>query len=241
MSGATLVMAKGYEGLRLFAKAESSYRRYLQLVPANSPRAKEGKEGQKRMRTNQVDASAARFVERNVNELDESRAWDVGYNLADWFGPIAIATIPGREGGRGIVTTRDVAPGELLMGQFSLFFQTRSVSTLTPQESHIVEKAFVHGTAQETPTNLVIYGQDLAIRSGASAAEIRLVSNLVARLCDDPSSLSCVNALYGGPNYPSLVTPTLDQPAQRAFETEETPVQLSLDIDRLEAICSYNR
>lgn len=124
MSGAILVMAKGYEGLRLFAKAESSYRRFLQLIPANSPRAKVGKEGQKRMRTNQVDAAVARFIETNVNELHEPKAWDKGYDLADWFGPITIAGIPGREGGRGIVTTRDVAPGELLMGNFSLSFSS---------------------------------------------------------------------------------------------------------------------
>jgi len=143
MSGAVLVMAKGYEGLRLFSKAESSYRRYLQLIPANSPRAKEGKEGQKRMRTNQVDAAVARFIEMNVNELHEAKAWDNGYDLADWFGPIAIARIPGREGGRGIVTTRDVAPGELLMGKFMVSFSSppRSVEVdfpfLTPSRESL--------------------------------------------------------------------------------------------------------
>lgn len=82
---------------------------------------------------------------------------------------------------------------------------------------------------------------DPSICSTALSSEVQLVSNLVARLCDDPSSLSCVDALYGGPDHPPLVTLTLNQPAQRAFEIEETPVQLDLDIDRLEAICSYNR
>ena len=121
MSSAILVMAKGYEGLRLFSQSESSYRRYLQLVPAKSPRAKEGKEGQKRMRTDQAEASVAKFLSTDVKELHEVRSWTRGYDLIDWFGPIAIAKLAPREGGRGIIATRDVKPGELLLGKSSFF------------------------------------------------------------------------------------------------------------------------
>lgn len=80
------------------------------------------------MRTDQVDAIVARFVEMNLNEVYHSATWDKVYDLADWFGPIVVAEIPGRGGGRGIVTTRDVAPGELLIGRLSFFLSSSPLS-----------------------------------------------------------------------------------------------------------------
>ena len=130
MSGAVLVMAKGYEGLRLFSKAESSYRRYLQLIPASSPRAKEGKEGQQRMKSALSGTAPIKFLSTEIGELHDWKAWTRGYDLADWFGPVAIAQLPGREGGRGIVATRDIKPGELLLGESPLDILPRFAAKL---------------------------------------------------------------------------------------------------------------
>jgi len=105
----------------------------------------------------------------------------------------------------------------------------------------LVEKAFAWGSRKEYPDNVRFDGHDLPVRHGASGSLVRLVTNLVNRLVDDPSSAPLVNALYGGPDHLSNVTPSLDQLAQRSFDVEETPAQPDLDIDRLEAICSFNR
>jgi len=46
-----------------------------------------------------------------------TRGWSEGFEKGDWIGPVEIQNLPGREGGRGMIATRDIKAGEVLLGQ----------------------------------------------------------------------------------------------------------------------------
>lgn len=52
------------------------------------------------------------------DRLDPYENGDRRMTIGDFFGPIKVVDMPQRQGGRGVVATRDIQAGELLLGGF---------------------------------------------------------------------------------------------------------------------------
>lgn len=109
---ATFRRAHALEGMRIFSLARDEYDVLLRIDPS-SP---EGFEGVKRIervlresKTGEYDWKAL----ENHEEADESGMPAVGA----FVGPIKVAQLEGRGGGRGVVATQDIEPGEVLLGK----------------------------------------------------------------------------------------------------------------------------
>ena len=111
---ATLRRAKAFEGLRQLKSAREAYGRVLEL--------------------DATSADALASVQRVERMLHESatgeydwrqivKAADAGVKhelaVGDYVGPVQVVELEGRGGGRGVVATRDIKAGELLLGASS--------------------------------------------------------------------------------------------------------------------------
>ncbi|KAJ3184798.1 hypothetical protein HDU85_001477 [Gaertneriomyces sp. JEL0708] len=92
-------------------------------------------------------------------------------DVADYVGPVAISAIKPK--GRGLVTTRDVVPGELLLG-------IKALSYVVP------------------PPDFTIMGLNLLTNQVDKTTQVLTVSDLVYKLADDPGLGELVYRLYAG-------------------------------------------
>ncbi|KDQ09024.1 hypothetical protein BOTBODRAFT_179360 [Botryobasidium botryosum FD-172 SS1] len=136
---------------------------------------------------------------------------------ADFVGPIKI-TQSSRGGGRGIVATRSISVGELLV------------------VSQPLVSAFPHefaGLDYELGANFITMQADGQCRQA-------LISRLIAKITGNPKLYPIVTALYAGPTFPApppqLPSPSPDIPPL------SNPLQFEVDMDvnLLEHICTYN-
>ncbi|CDO73769.1 hypothetical protein BN946_scf185015.g97 [Trametes cinnabarina] len=138
-------------------------------------------------------------------------------DAANFRGPIQVQSMKQRGGGRGIVTTRDVQTGELLL----------------------VAKPYVSVYASDLPGNQYIVTLDLLSKTTREPTDSLLLSRIVEKLYGNPDLHNEVFHLYAGPAYPR---PPVTYPPAPSTTIAVDPLNPRVDIDiaRLEAICTYN-
>jgi tetratricopeptide (TPR) repeat protein len=110
-------------------------------------------------------------------------------DVADYVGPVKVAPIEGKGGGRGLVATREIQPGEILLAVRApaLVSQSEIPKRLSPR---LVSLNLEEDVLDETHLPLYIH-------------------NLIYRLLDQPELIPKINDLYTGPRS-SCTSPTFD-------------------------------
>ncbi|GJN92212.1 hypothetical protein Rhopal_005242-T1 [Rhodotorula paludigena] len=203
--------ATALEGMRLLTRAREEYHRTT-IIMDKAEAAEQGRDRVDRMlresKTGDYDWTA---IEGWTYKEDGSNGH--GPIVGDFFGPIEVAPIASRGGGRGVVATRDIQAGELLL----------------------VEKAFAVGRGSKTRT---ILSFNFRTNTVSDPSKLGLITAVAAKLKDDPALGARLYALHGEPNYPptgSIAFPPLQD---RPLDTPTAPVYA--DINRIEEIVSTN-
>lgn len=110
---ALLRRSRSYEGLRRFPLALSSYQELLSVAPASL----EAKAGVTRVEKLIEQSTSGNFDWLEIARAKKSRN-KVDLLLGDFIGSIEAKEVKNRGGGRGIFATKDIVPGELLLGAF---------------------------------------------------------------------------------------------------------------------------
>ncbi|OSD04617.1 hypothetical protein PYCCODRAFT_1363850 [Trametes coccinea BRFM310] len=138
-------------------------------------------------------------------------------DAADFVGPVKVRRMKHRGGGRGVVTTKDVKTGELL----------------------IVTKPFASVYAPDLPTDQLIVTLDLISKTTRERTDSLLLSLIVDKLYGNPDLRNEVYHLYSGPDYPAPPETYPPSPSDPAAVDPLDP-KVNINIAQLEAICTYN-
>lgn len=204
--------ARACYGLQQFARAKDLFQSVLAIDPE------------------QRDSVA--WVQRCVSRIKELSTGDDGYDwvsmfkdcqkspsvdVADWVGPVRVTTMPSRGGGRGLVTTRPVRVGELLM----------------------VSKAFAASFPERMrDSGEIIMGLNCLTDRLETQAQVEVLYKAITKVLESPADASAIYGLYAGPQYPAP-PPNFS----RDFGTSGTDASsASTDADVLwiENICKFN-
>ncbi|GAA5856597.1 hypothetical protein JCM8547_005882 [Rhodosporidiobolus lusitaniae] len=135
--------------------------------------------------------------------------------VGDFFGPLKVVELAKRGGGRGVVATRDIKIGEVVL----------------------VEKAFAVGRPKKDGS-VALVSLNLHRNVNEKESGVALVAKVVARHLDDPSSAPLVYSLYGGQQYPPCFLASVGAFKER--EVSRSPVVESIDIARIEGVFGLN-
>ena len=131
-----------------------------------------------------------RINESNTGTFDMAQLYDEVYenrkrrlDVADYKGPIEVVDVPGK--GKGLVATRDIAPGTLLL--------VEKAFVISYPDEHQIKNDSIYIA---TTTNLIIKKEQLLTFQDA-INKLRVV----------PTKTTQFYALYAGPEYPR---PTVD-------------------------------
>ncbi|BGP18695.1 hypothetical protein JCM10213v2_006761 [Rhodosporidiobolus nylandii] len=231
---AKLRRARALEGMRLLEKAKAAYEAVLELESSSA----EGKEGVGRIEGMLRLSRTGKFDwEKLEDEAEKARAEGrkpAVIAAGTFVGPIKVAKMKERNGGRGVVTTRAVKAGELLLAPL---LGHGSDAVLTGLSYVVaVEEPFAVGYRQ--PNNLdVALVYDLRGQRENALEEYLLADAVMARMLDDPSTASFVYSLHGGDDFPPTSTASFG-----SFE-KRTPIcekPVHIDPERIEAIAVLN-
>ncbi|EGU11575.1 Proteophosphoglycan ppg4 [Rhodotorula toruloides ATCC 204091] len=203
---ATLRLARAFKGMRHLALALEHFAKVIELDAGS----KEGAEGKKRIERKLRETNEGEYDWR---ELEKQAKTSMRLDVGDFVGPVKLVKLEGRGGGRGLVATRDIQAGELL----------------------IVDKAIVVGEPNDAsdPSKAFLFGGQAAWQLSMYQSAQRLASLLK----EDPSLAPFVYSLHSRvqPATYDLAFESLDH---RQLPQEDDSVQL--DKLRLESICSTN-
>ncbi|KDQ09021.1 hypothetical protein BOTBODRAFT_191352 [Botryobasidium botryosum FD-172 SS1] len=138
---------------------------------------------------------------------------------ADFVGPIKVASCA-RGGGRGMVTTRPVRVGELLL------------------VSNPLVSAFPH---EFTKADHELGANHINLKADGPCRQ-SLISKLVAKIAGDPRLYHTVTALYAGPEYPTPPPqfPPLPPATPARRLSDPLRIEADIDINLIEHIITYN-
>lgn len=207
-------IAKALDGLRLFGKAKDAYYSALSEDPKNVVIAGSIKRMEKRL--DETKNGSHDFTK--MFEAGSQANPDCRLDVANFVGPIQVEKLAERGGGRGIVSTRDIKVGELLL----------------------VERAISIGCG-DGPGDLTIYSLNLTTMSAEYPGHITSVRNLVARIVDNPDVGDIVDSLYGGEHCLAGSFPFETQYLREPDAPSRLPGSKHVDMERIEQVCSYNR
>ncbi|BGP36476.1 hypothetical protein JCM10449v2_000377 [Rhodotorula kratochvilovae] len=108
---AALRRAKALEGMRQLTRAGEAYARVLALDEASV----EGMEGAQRIVKMLRESRTGEYDWRELALWEEEKDAKEGPAVGDFVGPVEVVEREGRGGGRGIVATRDIKAGEILL------------------------------------------------------------------------------------------------------------------------------
>ncbi|GAA6041925.1 hypothetical protein JCM8097_000225 [Rhodosporidiobolus ruineniae] len=205
---AKLRLARALEGLRLLDKASAAYSAVLEVDSSSE----EGKEGKKRVVKMRHETETGEYDWRELASVVGPEGRDL--EMGDYVGPIEVVEMEGKGGGRGVVATRDVKAGDLLL----------------------VEKAFA--VDYPDPDRLVL---DFKLQHGSLGEHLDypLACSIASRILDDPSTAELVYGLYGGKAFPPTGTLPFGAFGQRIVEQVSETVDV--DAARIAAIADQNR
>ncbi|GAA6013621.1 hypothetical protein JCM10207_004793 [Rhodosporidiobolus poonsookiae] len=167
---ATLRRARALEGLWLLDEAKTVYKAVREADQSSA----DGKDGVKRVKkmlheskTGEYDWQALEGAraEKGVRQVD----------MGDFVGPVKVVKLEKRGGGRGVVATRDIKAGKLLL----------------------VEKAVVSGKNNLVSSGKLVTAFDLRNDRMASPSDLAVLSNLVRKIFDDPTEPGDIDILEG--------------------------------------------
>ncbi|KAH9947158.1 hypothetical protein B0H21DRAFT_739825 [Amylocystis lapponica] len=165
-----------------------------------------------------------RTRESRTGEYDWARLFKLSLtdphldDVADYQGPIEVRQVQGRGGGRGVVATRDIKVGELLL----------------------VSKPFVSIYEQDLRAGGHTVAINLLTSRTESHTQSATVSHAIQKIYGNPELHALVFHLYAGPSYPS---PPLSYPPaipQEPIHVDMLSSNIDIDVAQLEAICSHN-
>lgn len=218
LSSDNLSTADKLKGLYRSAQAEYASGRY--------DAAKQYYEGCLGVDENLVDAKTG--IQKCVDRLQEQQTgvyrWEelydqtlraksvLSFDISDFVGPVKVAPVPNRGGGRGILATRDIEVGELLL----------------------VSKAIANGP----PNNQegILIALNFHAKEIQSGGHYTLIQNLMMKLMDSKQINNDFCQLYGGERHqPS-------NPDINDYFDENDPLSppVFIDTNRVEAVCSLN-
>ncbi|OCH96012.1 hypothetical protein OBBRIDRAFT_719569 [Obba rivulosa] len=174
-----------------------------------------------------LSRAKARLAESDTGSYDWCRLFqesqkDPHIEAAEYRGPIKVQQFLNRGGGRGIIATRDVCAGELLVR--------------TP----LVSKPFIAVYPQDLPPNRQILTLDMIASKQETMSTGAAVSAAIQKIYGNPDLHDAVYHLYAGPSYP---------PPPPSYRLESSPATVpvdplapavDVDVARLEAIYSHN-
>lgn len=164
------------ERMELIDEAHSSYEetvRWMQITSGPSV------EGVKRCARKIQQTESGNFDLDNLFVKARTPRRDPRLEVGRYQGSIAVRELPHRGGGRGMVATKDIKAGELLL----------------------VEKAYVIAYPEG---DVVRIGMDFKRGEVYTTPKLKLVSAIVQNLLDRPALARQLYSLYAGPNYVSL-------------------------------------
>lgn len=103
--------ARALEGLRKLDLALKAYEEVLRIEPAN---AAGGQEGRNRVAKMLEQSGTGQYDWRELKGGGHGDG--INDTTREFFGPIEVVELEGRGGGRGVVATRDIGPGERILG-----------------------------------------------------------------------------------------------------------------------------
>lgn len=193
---------KAFYGLRSFRKSLEVFEEALTLFP-DSVAAKEGlKQSESRIReeaTGCYDMLSLYMSSQTAGRMD----------VGDHIGPVTVKGSPSK--GRGLFTTRDVRPGEVLLA-------TKAYAAVFPDEDFNVIALNLLTDQLETST------------------QVQIVSEVIYKLSDDPSSAGHVYGLHQGPGHTGSLDYDLHAPKPETSASERAPI----DVESLQRVLSYN-
>ncbi|GAA5837330.1 hypothetical protein JCM9279_005655 [Rhodotorula babjevae] len=205
---ATLRRAKAFEGLRQLKSAREAYGRVLELDPTSA----DALSSVQRVERMLHESATGEYDWRQIVK-DEDAGVKHERSVGDFVGRITVAEIEGRGGGRGVVATRDIKAGELLL----------------------VEKAFATGEATKSR---MVMGFNFATDSASDPSKMALVTACAAKIQDDPASAALLYTLHGGRSFKAIGDPVLGAQQDRDLGSSAQPA--CADIARIEGICLVN-
>lgn len=136
-------------------------------------------------------------------------------DVSDFAGSLSLRVIPGR--GRGIMASRSIKAGELLLVENPFAVSRRSRERLT-----------------------FIVGLNLRTNKPEVTAQVDLPAAIMGKLSDDPSRFDDIMALYAGPDYD--VPPPPEWPAYEGIISRPGTGEelVNLDPSRIAGIATYN-
>ncbi|BGP34145.1 hypothetical protein JCM10296v2_005960 [Rhodotorula toruloides] len=203
---ATIRLARAFEGMRHLDHALEQFGKVIELDAGS----KEGIEGKERIERKLRERDTGVYDWRELEKLAETQT---KLDIGDFIGSIKVVEMQERGGGRGVVATREIEAGEVLL----------------------VEKALCVG---ELPKRGRIVLLDFATETATDPSRLDLVANLGSTLVDDISLTPLIDGLYGGPDHPPKQSLSLaglsDRPLPPVGE------QAFIDIARLQAVTTTN-
>ncbi|RPD66941.1 hypothetical protein L227DRAFT_515885 [Lentinus tigrinus ALCF2SS1-6] len=169
-----------------------------------------------------IERCRARQTEQSTGHYDwpslfRTAKQKIRLDVADYTGAVEIRTMAQRGGGRGVVATKDVQAGDLLM----------------------VTKPFVSVYASDLPRDRVVVTLDLISNMSKERTDAALLARIIDKIYGNPDLHDEVFHLYAGPDYPP--PPSTYPPAPRGpISVELLNPNVDIDIAALEAICTYN-
>ncbi|KAG9046747.1 hypothetical protein FS837_003768 [Tulasnella sp. UAMH 9824] len=169
-----------------------------------------------------------RCKDRKIEATEGKYDWAAAYraaqvpgcrmDLADFTGPVKVASLPSRGGGRGIVAKRNIKFGELL----------------------VVSKAFISCTKNDYAnpelcsfTNFIKYKGEVSY--GAVAA-----TKVAERIAGSPNAADAVEQLYAGPSNSLPPSKYSIAPSGKVDVARLLQFNRDVDIRRIEAVVNYN-
>ncbi|KAG8916988.1 hypothetical protein FRC00_014180 [Tulasnella sp. 408] len=139
-------------------------------------------------------------------------------DLADFTGPVRVAALPARGGGRGIVAKRDIIFGELLVVSKAFVFCAKD-DFAKPETFSII--------------NLITNCMDVGYGAinPTQAAE---------RIAGSPQAANVLNQLYAGPTYEPPPSEYSVAPPEKVTVSRLLRFDENVDIPRIQGVLSFN-
>ncbi|GBE79899.1 hypothetical protein BKA93DRAFT_776723 [Sparassis latifolia] len=180
---------------------------------------------------NAAAAEIATWITRTRRRHEESRTGTYDWakffvssfkqphlDIADYQGSIEVRAMANRGGGRGIVATKDIAVGEVLL----------------------VSKPFVAIYDSDLSEKEVTMNVDFLAGVSSEPTRSAVIARAVEKIYGNPDLHDQVFDLYSGVDYPAA--PPSYPPAKPTEPTVVNPLEpnVNIDISCLEAICTFN-
>ncbi|KDQ17929.1 hypothetical protein BOTBODRAFT_544030 [Botryobasidium botryosum FD-172 SS1] len=177
-----------------------------------------------------IRSSASGYAKLCERRIEESRfgvyPWGItfkeslapNFDIAEYVGPMKVISMPHRGGGRGVVTTRAVKAGELIL----------------------VAKPVVYAFPSEREGHRYSHGLNFITKSPESPCASDAMWELVGKAACHPELVPLLNGLYAGPSYPP---PPLEYPPSVSGGTKTRHPRIhevDIDPEKLQNIYTYN-